>query len=146
MRLLRDRLGEKVAIEAWEAGVAWPGDRYDQEVHADETLKLLATLLLQGVRRVVYLPVSFSPGRGRAEEFVRPLVRHEDGVPNAAGDAYAALVAATQGAKKWAPVTRRGSSGVAFDLGETTVLVTWNSKTKPTVATVERRFNDVVSG
>ncbi|MEY2424899.1 MAG: hypothetical protein QOI61_471, partial [Actinomycetota bacterium] len=94
MRLLRDRLGASVTIEAWEAGVAWPGDRYDAEVHAQDTRKLLSTMLDEGVRRVIYLPVSFSPGRGRATELVRPLVSYEDGTPNAAGDAYTSLVAA----------------------------------------------------
>jgi hypothetical protein len=51
-------------------------------------------MLDEGVRRVIYLPVSFSPGRGRATELVRPLVSYEDGTPNAAGDAYTSLVAA----------------------------------------------------
>ena len=31
-------------------------------------------------------------------------------------------------------------------IGESTTLVTWNSRTKPTVTTLDRRFNDVVSG
>ncbi len=93
MRLLRERLGASVVIEAWEAGVAWPGDRYDENVHAQDTRTLLSNLLDEGVRRVIYLPVSFSPGRARATELVRPLVSYEDGTPNAAGDAYTSLVA-----------------------------------------------------
>lgn len=59
--LVRDSVGT-ADVEAWEVGVAWPGDGYDAVVSAAETVRLVATLLAEGVTRVVYLPLAYTPG------------------------------------------------------------------------------------
>jgi hypothetical protein len=91
---LTDRIGGAAPIEAWEAGVAWPGSDYDQREHAEETYRLVALLLARGVRRIVYLPVAYTPG-DRTQVF-RGLVL-DDGTPLLAGHAWVALTDALAG-------------------------------------------------
>ena len=59
--LIRSRIGD-APIEAWEVGVAWPDDDYDPDEAAAETTRLVATLLADGVARIVYLPLAYTPG------------------------------------------------------------------------------------
>jgi hypothetical protein len=59
--LVRGRIGD-APVEAWEVGVAWPGDDYDPQEAAAETTRLIATLLADGVSRIVYLPLAYTPG------------------------------------------------------------------------------------
>jgi hypothetical protein len=95
--VLRARIGATAPIEAWEVGVAWPGDSFDPRVQATDTVKLLITMRDKGVERAVYLPVSFSPGKARKYEVVRPLVDYRDGKPLPAGVAFSQLVASSRG-------------------------------------------------
>jgi hypothetical protein len=97
VRVIHGALGERLPIEAWEVGIAWPGDDYTEAAQATETRRLFTSLLDSGVRRAIYLPVSFSPNRGREREVVRPLVDFATGAPNAAGREYARLVTEHRG-------------------------------------------------
>ena len=91
---LTDRIGDAAPIEAWEAGIAWPGSDYDQREHAEEVYRLVALLLARDVRRIIYLPVAYTPG-DRTQVF-RGLVLH-DGTPLVAGHAWVALTDALAG-------------------------------------------------
>jgi hypothetical protein len=92
LSVIRDAIGTRLPIEAWEVGVAWPGDDYSPRMQATETRQLLTALLERDVRRAIYLPVSFSPNRGRDREVVRPLVDYRNGEANAAGTEFTRLV------------------------------------------------------
>ena len=94
LTFLTDRIGGAVPIEAWEAGVAWPGSDYDQRAQAEEVYRLVALLLARNIRRIVYLPVAYTPG-DRTQVF-RGLVLH-DGTPLVAGHAWVALTDALAG-------------------------------------------------
>jgi hypothetical protein len=56
-------------IDAWEAGVAWPGADYDEAGHAAQAARLFGELLRGGVRRVVYLPLAYSPAPNKTQIF-----------------------------------------------------------------------------
>ena len=52
-----------VPIEAWEVGVAWPGDEYDEREHADEIFRLVGHAARRtACAAIVYLPVAYTPG------------------------------------------------------------------------------------
>ena len=85
---VQERLGDSVPIEAWEVGVAWPGDDYDERAHADQVFRLTATLLAHDVHRVVYLPVAYTPDE--KTQVFRGLA-HADGTLLPAGQGWIAL-------------------------------------------------------
>ena len=68
--------------------MAWPGDGYDAEEAAAETTRLIATLLADGVTRVVYLPLAYTPGN--PPQVFRGLV-DESGEVLPAGEAFRLL-------------------------------------------------------
>lgn len=69
LRFLDRRLRDGVQLEAWEVGVAWPGGGYDERDQSDETFRLVARLLGDDIRRVVYLPVAYTPAPGKVQVF-----------------------------------------------------------------------------
>ena len=85
--LVRSRIGD-APVEAWEVGVAWPGDEYDPDEAAAETTRLIATLLADGVARVVYLPLAYTPGN--TPQVFRGLV-DESGAVLPAGESFRLL-------------------------------------------------------
>ena len=122
LRMLRTRLGDTVPIEAWEVGVAWPGGDYTEQAHASEVMRLVAALLAHDIRRIVYLPVAFTPGH-RTQVF-RGLT-HEDGELLVAGHTWLALVDAVDGMADTAPTPIEGDlTGVAWtaDGGDAAIL------------------------
>jgi hypothetical protein len=84
LALVRSRIGD-AAVEGWEVGVAWPGDGYDPDEAAAETTRLIATLLADGVSRVIYLPLAYTPGN--TPQVFRGLV-DESGEVLPAGEAF----------------------------------------------------------
>jgi hypothetical protein len=120
---VRANLPDGMPIEAWEAGVAWPGSSYSPEAQGVETGKLLGTLLAAGVSRVVYLPLAFTPESGRQEVF-RGLVE-PSGAELPAAAAYRSVAQASTGARGASAVASEGVSGVAFDHGDSTALLLW---------------------
>lgn len=133
IKLIETRLGAPIPIEAWEAGVAWPGPSYNPAVHANETQQLMASMLNLGVERVIYLPVSFSPGGKRQTEVVRPLVAYADGAVSAAGHAYATVIDAARGADKWRRIEREGLDGTEFTRDGVAVELLWSATGQPVV-------------
>ncbi len=87
LAMIRNRIGD-APIEGWEVGVAWPGDGYDAEEAAAETTRLVATLLADGVTRVVYLPLAYTPGND--PQVFRGLI-DESGRVLPAGESYQLL-------------------------------------------------------
>lgn len=123
--LLRERLGPDVAIEAWEVGVAWPGADFTEQAQVTEMLRLVALLLREDVRRIVYLPVAYTPSP-RPQVF-RGLVL-EDGTLLAAGRVWLRLAEALQ-ELTGPPVALTGAvSGVAWasDTGQSAIV--WSTE------------------
>jgi hypothetical protein len=60
---LHDTLPPSFPIQAWEVGAFWPGGPADPETLAAAVTKTVAGLLGGGVRRVIWLPLAYNPGR-----------------------------------------------------------------------------------
>lgn len=127
---VRDRLPSEFPIEAWETGVAWPGDSYSEEAHANDTLRLLTELVAEGVAPAVYLPVAFTKAGDKKHVF-RGLVE-PDGTELPAAAAYR-LVRGLAGAQ-WQPVGGEALTGIVAADGQGEVAVVWS--TGPGAATV----------
>jgi hypothetical protein len=122
MAYLRAKLPAALPVWGLEVGVAWPGDGYDEDQHADEVVQLLATLLAEGVAPLMYLPVAWTP-ESREAEIWRGLVL-PDGTPRPAADAYRRLVELIPlGEEEWTRVVGDGVAGVAYGSHATTVLL-----------------------
>ncbi len=118
---LREELPPGFPIEAWETGVAWPGRDYTPESHADETARLLAGLLAEGVSPALYLPVAFTPAPGKQQVF-RGLIE-PDGTELPAANAYRTVRDLVSG--DWQPLDISGLSGIAADQRDTTRALVW---------------------
>lgn len=117
LALVRGQVGE-AAVEAWELGVAWPGDGYDAGVAAAETTRLIGLLLADGVTRVVYLPLAYTPGS--TPQVFRGLVE-DSGEVLPAGEVYRLLTGLLAGrdAGQLLPVDPgTGLTGVVIDRGD----------------------------
>ncbi|WP_131737365.1 hypothetical protein [Actinomadura roseirufa] len=116
-------------IEAWEAGSFWPGQRYDPAAHARETAQLATDLLARGVRRVVYLPLFYSPGAVAPQETWRALYTR-DGTARPAAAVLEKLRDATR-TGTWRPYEGHGLRGAAVGLhretDDSTTLVLWSA-------------------
>ena len=111
LQWLRDELPRDFPIEAWETGVAWPGEGYDPEIHAQETARLLAGLLDEGAAPALYLPVAYTPGPGKRQVF-RGLIE-PDGTDLPAADAYRTVRELVEG--DWEPLDIAGLRGIAAE-------------------------------
>ena len=120
---LDQRLHHDAPVEAWEIGVAWPGGSFASKSQADETFRLVGRLLAGGVRRIVYLPVAFTPD-GQKQVF-RGLIE-VDGTPLPAGNGWIALVAALSGVDggTLAPVVG-DLAGAAWTAGGRDAAIVW---------------------
>jgi hypothetical protein len=117
-----DRIGS-VPIEAWEIGVAWPGAGFDEQAQADELLRMVALLLADDVRRIVYLPVAFTPGD--REQVFRGLI-HQDGTPMLAAHTWVTLVDALAGLGDGALTPLSGDlTGVVWHHGKRDAGIVW---------------------
>lgn len=116
-----------IPVEAWEVGLAWPGDSYDAEVAAAETAKLFGIGFGGGVRVMIYLPAAYRPGGLRPEEIWRGLWE-PDGAPRPAAGTFAAVAAATSGAGvQTLPVSTSSVRGVVFGhSGGPSTLLAWS--------------------
>lgn len=121
---LHDVLPAGFPIEAWEVGEFWPDAPDDKQVQAAEVTKMTALLLGGGVRPVIWLPLSFSPG-GRHDSEIRFGLLDPDGSTRPSGDAFARLAAAAEGASV-RPVSAGAVAGVAFSRGDQSTLVLWS--------------------
>ena len=119
---LRARLPDGFAIEAWEAGVYWPGADYDPAEHAAETVRLVAELLAEGVDRVVYLPVFYTVGGRQPAEIWRGLYE-PSGQARPAATAFETMTTLTTGARKF---TALGDTGLGIDRPDGSVAIVWN--------------------
>lgn len=117
-----------IAIEAWEVGLAWPGDTYDTQVAAAETAKLFGIGFGGGVRSMVYLPAAYRPGGLRSEEIWRGLWE-PDGTARPAAGTFAQVAAATSGTGVvTVPVSGKALRGVVFGRsGSESTLLAWSS-------------------
>lgn len=122
---LRSNLGANVPIEGWEIGVAWPGDSYDEQVHADETVKLLITLLGSDVQPAVYLPVAWTPDGKTRNEIWRGLLLPDGGRRPAARALSSLAELVSRPGARWRLLRRPGVTGAAFEEGGTTTLIVW---------------------
>ncbi len=127
MDYLHQRLPVGHTIEAWEMGVAWPGQDYEEVAAATETAKLYATALSSGIRRLVYLPAAYTPGTDNQDEIWRGLWL-ENGKPRAAAGVYRQLAQATSGADvKVGPLgAESGLKGVSLRGDSFETLVVWS--------------------
>jgi hypothetical protein len=126
---LKERLGGSVPIEAWEVGVAWPGEDYDEQAHADQVFRLVSTLLAHDVHRIVYLPVAYTPG-SKAQVF-RGLT-HEDGTVLPAGQGWIALNQALKDLGDAVPVPVSGDlTGVTWTVDGQSWAIVWSSDGEP---------------
>jgi hypothetical protein len=138
---IREHIPEERPIEAWEAGVAWPGSGYDPSEHAHDTARLVAVLLGGGVERVVYLPVFQTAGsrlqpveiwRGLYEPDARPrpaaAVFETLTRLTAGGDVvFAPLsVAVTEPGVGATPTLADGLLGVAIERPDSTAFIVWS--------------------
>jgi hypothetical protein len=124
---LRARLPDGFPIEAWEAGVYWPGADYDPAAHAAETVRLVAELLAQGVERVVYLPVFYTVGGRQPQEIWRGLYE-PSGQARPAAAAFETMTALTSDAKAF---TALGDTGLGIDRPDGSVAVVWDRTLPP---------------
>jgi hypothetical protein len=125
MGYLRETLPPAFPVQAWEVGNFWPGGPQDQRLRAEEVTKAVATLLAEGVRPVIWLPLAYNP-TNRDEEIRLGLVA-PDGTVRAAGQVVASLAAAGRGAVL-RPVGKDGVSGVAFGQRDRSTLVVWSDR------------------
>ncbi|WP_243058740.1 hypothetical protein [Nocardioides sp. SR21] len=124
LRYLDRRLRDRVPVEAWEIGVAWPGAGYDERLQADEVYRLVALLLRADIRRVVYLPVAFTPAPGKVEVF-RGLTT-PDGTVLPAGGGWQELAASLAGLRGAAIHDARGRlRGVTWSVGRQQAALVW---------------------
>jgi hypothetical protein len=119
---LRARLPDGLPVEAWEAGVFWPGAGYDPAEHAAETVHLVAELLAQGIDRVVYLPVFYTVGGRQPNEVWRGLYE-PSGRPRPAAAAYETMTTLTTGAREF---TALGGTGLGIDRPDGSVAIVWD--------------------
>ncbi|MGH2731657.1 MAG: hypothetical protein ACRDJG_01705, partial [Actinomycetota bacterium] len=123
---IREGIGASLPIEAWEVGVFWPGESYDERAHATETVKLLSTLLAAGVSRLIYLPAAYTPSGARDETFRGLWLPTGEARP--AARAYEALVAASSGtAAFWETFEASGLSGIGLQGESGATLVVWSA-------------------
>lgn len=121
--LLDRRLGGTDRVEAWEVGVAWPGDDWTEEAQATEVLRMVALLMARDVRPIVYLPVAWTP-TDEAQVF-RGLA-HDDGTVLAAGRVWLELVDALTGLGTEPPTALGGRlAGVTWRTPDGERAVVW---------------------
>lgn len=114
-----------IPIEAWEVGLAWPGDTYDPNVAASETAQQFGIGFASGMRLMLYLPAAYRPGGLREEEIWRGLWE-PDGSPRPAAGTFAELAEATSGdAVELVPVNGPSVRGVVFGRGASSTLLAW---------------------
>lgn len=117
-----------IPIEAWEVGLAWPGDSFDMKVAAVETAKLFGIGFGAGIRTMVYLPAAYRPGGLRPEEIWRGLWE-PDGSPRPAAGTFAQVASASSGdAVVTLPVSAKALRGVVFGHpGSSSTLLAWST-------------------
>lgn len=114
----------QLPIEAWEVGIAWPGD-FDPDRQAGDTAKLAAIMLGDGIRRVVYLPLAPTPKAGKTQIF-RGLT-DPDGTVTPAGKVFEKLAGLLSGGVTVRPAGLNGLSGIAISGDHGTDFVLWSS-------------------
>lgn len=122
---IRRQVPDRMPVEAWEAGVAWPGGSYDEDGHADETAKVTAALFAAGVRRVVYLPLAMTPRLGKRAVFRG--IFEPTGAVLPAGQVYQRLTKLLGGEARVEPVRADGLDGIAVSEGDETEFVLWST-------------------
>jgi len=111
-------------IEAWETGQYQLDSSASDQERALEAAKTVALMLAGGARRVVWLPLAYSP-TGRHSNEPRYGLLDPDGTARPAGVMVADLVALSRGAIVM-PVTTPGLQGVIFTRGDVSTLVVWS--------------------
>lgn len=135
LALLRRRFGPSVPIEAWEVGVAWPGDQCDDACAAGEAVRLVATLLGSGVQRIVYLPLAYAVGGTYDREIFRGLL-NPGGQPRPAGVLWTELAGNVQGLSgSPTAVDEGGLNGVRLPRSDGDLLLVWPSSAGVAFAT-----------
>ncbi|MGH2704210.1 MAG: hypothetical protein ACRDJ4_03705 [Actinomycetota bacterium] len=114
-----------VPIEAWEVGMFWTGGAPDDQVQAADTVKKVSLLLGAGVTRVIWLPLSASPG-GRRNSEIRFGLLDPKGAVRPAGEAFEALATAASGGAGWREVAGAGVEGIAIGRTDASTLVLWS--------------------
>lgn len=112
-----------VDLEAWELGSFVKGRDPDEAERVRDVVQSTATFIGAGARVVIWLPLSTNPdGQNRDEP--RSGLLDPDGTPRPAGDAFAAMRAASAGAEIVAVNTPQ-LRGVAFDVGGSVTAFVW---------------------
>lgn len=124
---LRSALPSAFPIEAWEAGIFWPGGGDNEHVLAAETAKVTASLLGSGVADVIWLPTSFDPDGIRSDE-IRWGLFESSGQPRAAWPAWVGLAGAATGLTQARRVQVGNVEGAALSDGGRSVLVLWSEE------------------
>lgn len=128
LALLREQLPAALPVEAWEFGLAWPGEGYEPEAHGAEIAKTLWTLVGTGVQRAVYLPVQHDPGGAFPDEIWRGLL-DAAGRPRPAATVlndFAALL--RDGAVDWRAVLDDRLRGLELSDGAETTALVWSER------------------
>ncbi|HVX45605.1 MAG TPA: hypothetical protein VHC49_17075 [Mycobacteriales bacterium] len=111
-------------VEAWEVGVAWPGE-FDPQVQAEDTAKLTGLLLGAGVRRVVYLPLAPTPKDGKQPVF-RGLA-DPDGTITPAGRVFEKLAGLLSGGVTVRTASLSGLTGISISGKKGTDFLLWTA-------------------
>lgn len=150
VELLRQRLPTDMSIEAWEVGMFWPDGPEDDLAQAEETAKLVSSLLGAGVRRIIYLPTAYDDASRREEELRWGLL-DPSGSPRPAGNVYAALAEAAAGDPQRESVATDSVHGIIFARDTTSAMLVWSDegtvlKRRPdTQATVSDLLGELVA-
>jgi hypothetical protein len=126
LEYLRAHLPAGMPIEAWEVGMFQRGNDAGDRERAAEVAKVVAQLLVGGVRRVIWLPLAFDPDGGNSDE-PRYGLLHPDGAVRPAGAVFGALAESTHGASVRA-VQVGEAGGVGFERQGSTTLVLWSKR------------------
>ena len=116
-------LAVRVPVQAWEVGSAWPGPTYTAQGQAAEVATLLGILFARRISPVVYLPLAYTPGPGKAEVF-RGLVA-PDGQELPAGEVYRRFAAAAKASTDVTELNVAGGGGVLFLAPDRSLAVVW---------------------
>lgn len=126
LEFVRSEAGNRLPIEAWEAGIFWPASSGDLDVLADETTKLVVSLLGGGVDQVIFLPLAWDPG-GTQDREVRWGLFEPDGSPRPAAAALLQIAASTSGGEtRWERIAHDQLQGVVLKSSEHWLWLIWS--------------------
>jgi hypothetical protein len=124
---LHEVLPPSFPIEAWEVGMFWRDGSGDEQERAGEVVKAVTTLLAEGVRRVIWLPLAYNAESGDERGEIRYGLLQPDGRARLAGTALQGIAKASSSAA-WRAVSTDGVTGIVFGRKGKSTLVLWSDR------------------